>query len=496
MFGGQHKHVDPKVGLGLYGPYSLVGQNKPPLSSITVGIIGSAAMVGDAEQWLKKCANMILNDGSEPFQRPHFPGINSDHPFCCELKYGDTWREIIREQEIKSAISGVNFYERIKQIVHLYIQKIEILSERDPKPDAIICCIPQEVIDVCTVRITKSGEIKRRKISKSEKRAIKIIRTGQQYLFPEMNPSIDIEEEEPGHHNLRRGLKAEAMQYGIPTQIVWPRTLTEIKSDESSQQDAATRAWNFITALYHKAGGSPWRLAEIEPGTCFVGISFYRELSDKSPHLRTSMAQAFTAAGDGYVLRGNTFEWNESEHGKSPHLDAKMASTLMSDVLSLYQRQNRGCYPSRVVVHKTSRFWEEELTGFEEACQIIPRTDFVALGQRGIQFYRLGDYPPLRGTYVKLDDSDLILYTTGYIPYLKTYPGARVPRPLEIIEHHGDSPWNVILAEIMALTKMNWNTANFACSDPVTIAFSKRVGQILAELPPNLSLRPEYRFYM
>jgi hypothetical protein len=132
----------------------------------------------------------------------------------------------------------------------------------------------------------------------------------------------------------------------------------------------------------------------------------------------------------------------------------------------------------------------------EEATDLVPRKDFVALGFRGLQFYRTGDYPALRGTYIKFSETDLLLYTTGYIPYLRTYPGARVPQPLEILEHFGDSPWDVVLREVLALTKMNWNTADFACSDPVTIAFSRRVGQILAELPQESRIQPEYKFYM
>jgi len=71
-----------------------------------------------------------------------------------------------------------------------------------------------------------------------------------------------------------------------------------------------------------------------------------------------------------------------------------------------------------------------------------------------------------------------------------------VPRPLEILQHVGDSPWNVVLQEILALTKMNWNTADFACRDPITLAFSHRVGEILAETPTRAKIRQEYKFYM
>jgi len=315
-----------------------------------------------------------------------------------------------------------------------------------------------------------------------------------------MDPTLGIEEEEPGHQNLRRGLKAEAMQYGIPTQLVWPRTLqlreTSNGNSASQVQDVATRAWNFMTGLYHKAGGSPWRLADVEPNVCFVGISFYREVSENNPRLRTSMAQAFTSSGDGYVLRGNSFEWHQSSRQRSPHLHEKTAVALLRDVLDLYQRQNQGSLPSRVVVHKTSQYWDEELTGFEQACELVPRKDFVAFGSKGIQFYRPGKFPPLRGSWVKFSDTELLLYTVGYIPYLRTYPGPRVPRPLTIMEHIGDSPWDLVLREILAATKLNWNTADFACSMPITLAFSQKVGHILAELPAHLPMKHEYRYYM
>jgi hypothetical protein len=317
-------------------------------------------------------------------------------------------------------------------------------------------------------------------------------------FFSLIEPLISDDDESAPHQNLRRGLKSEAMQFGIPTQLVWPKTLRLAAPTAGGirVQDPSTRAWNFTTALYHKAGGSPWRLADIDPGVCFVGISFYREVLEANPAIRTSMAQAFTAAGDGYVLRGSSFEWNEQAEGRSPHLSRQMAAALLQDVIELYKRQNRGSLPSRLVLHKSSRFWEEELTGFAEASQSVPQHDFVAFGSHDIQFYRTGDYPALRGTYVRFSEEELLLYTSGYVPYLRTYPGARVPRPIEVVQHFGDSSWDVVLREILALTKMNWNTADFSCAEPITLAFSRRVGHVLAEVPPGQKVRPEYRFYM
>jgi hypothetical protein len=490
MFGGGHRHVDPKTGLALYGPYSLQGHIRGPLRSITVGIVGPSSMIANAEAWLNACKGMLTNDGTQPFLYPHFPGFNANLPIECDLLYGDAWRESIRDVDIRLAAGSVNFEDRVRDVIHLYARAIEVLSARDPKPDVILCCIPQEIVDTCVVR--------RGRPTPKPKRESRFRRVKEQLELFQEGGAGGMEGEEWGHQNLRRGLKAEAMQFSIPTQLVWPRTLRlSGQSEAGSQrtQDVATRAWNFTTALYHKAGGSPWRLAELEQGVCFVGVSFYKEISGDNPGMRTSMAQAFTAAGDGYVLRGNTFQWNESK-GPSPHLTKELSASLLRDVIDLYKRQNRGSLPSRIVVHKSSRFWDEELQGLEEASELVPRKDFVSLGYRGLQFYRTGDYPALRGTYVKFSETDLLLYTTGYVPFLRTYPGARVPQPLEVLEHHGDSAWDVVLKEILSLTKMNWNTADFACSDPITIAFSRRVGQILAEVPPQLKIQPEYRFYM
>jgi hypothetical protein len=491
-FGGGKQHIDPKTGLALYGPYTVTGQSRPPLTSIIVGVVGPAAMLSDARQWLSACSGMLTNDGSQPFLYPHFPGFNDTAPFQCQIIAGETWSEAIKGSDVESALRPKDFYDRVKAVADLYIRAISVLAARDPRPAVILCCIPQEVIDVCTVR--KHRPLPKRELSTWERKALQRLRDGQSFLFTEFDPSAL--EEEVTHQNLRRAIKAEAMQFGIPTQLVWPPTLSMIDhAGQARRQDIATRAWNFTTALYHKAGGSPWRLADIEPSTCFVGIGFYREIGKSSPRLRTCMAQAFTSAGDGYVLRGNSFEWDESR-GASPHLDARTASSLMRDILDLYQQQNRGSLPSRVVVHKTSRFWDEETTAFLDAASLVPRVDLVALGSRHVQFYRGGDYPAVRGTYVKFSEKEFLIYATGYVPFLRTYPGARVPQPLDVLEHRGDTPWLTILTELLALTKMNWNTADFACAMPITIAFARRVGQVLAEVPPSGVIRPEYRFYM
>lgn len=73
--------------------------------------------------------------------------------------------------------------------------------------------------------------------------------------------------------DFRRALKARLMKYKKPTQMIRESTVSR-ERDEREMQDLATRAWNMFTAMYYKVGGLPWGLTDIEPATCFIGISF------------------------------------------------------------------------------------------------------------------------------------------------------------------------------------------------------------------------------
>ena len=210
------------------------------------------------------------------------------------------------------------------------------------------------------------------------------------------------------------------------------------------------------------------------------------------------MAQTFSDQGEGIVLRSEPFNWDTSRQSKTPHLPKEVASDLMRRVISSYEGVHHQP-PSRIVVHKWQRYALEEREGFIEAITEatgVHSYDLVAFGSRGIRFFRAGQEPPLRGTLVTLAPQNVVLFTRGYVPYLGSYPGMRTPRPIEVVEHFGSSPMKKLCEEILALTKMDWNSATFAGKDPITTAFSKDVGEILAEIPPSVTPKTTYRFYM
>jgi hypothetical protein len=53
-----------------------------------------------------------------------------------------------------------------------------------------------------------------------------------------------------------------------------------------------------------------------------------------------------------------------------------------------------------------------------------------------------------------------------------------------------------LLSETLALTKLNWNSAHFAGSLPITLKFSRLVGEIMREIPADQDPLPQYKYYM
>jgi hypothetical protein len=262
-------------------------------------------------------------------------------------------------------------------------------------------------------------------------------------------------------------------------------------------QDEATRAWNFFCALYYKAGGIPWRMIrdQREYSATFMGVSFYENLDGSS--LQTSSAQLFDERGEGLILKGGRGLKDKTD--RQPYLSADDAFNLTRTALQSYKKEH-GNYPARLVFHKTSRFHPEEKEGFEKAVEAseIEIADFIWVPWRSpIRLLRNGIYPPLRGTALRVDDEQTILYTRGSVDFFRTYPGMYVPNPLLLRAQRRDSSdWSLLLKETLALTKMNWNGTQFDGGLPITLKAARQVGEILKYVPADVIPDPRYRFYM
>lgn len=79
------------------------------------------------------------------------------------------------------------------------------------------------------------------------------------------------------------------------------------------------------------------------------------------------------------------------------------------------------------------------------------------------------------------------LFASGYSPV--------VGRVLQI-GAFGETDITQRAREILALTKMNWNSSDGIGRHPVTVSFARKVGMLMAELSDNQTPNPSYRFYM
>ena len=454
-FAGDFSHKNPKVGVPLYGPKSL---NTPRhKKEIHVGFVGEAEAIGNVQRFIEDCSNGVdavdIANGSMPF-----PGLRRELGYRFEIVTSDEIIEKITNSDRESVLNNANLEIQFCKMLNLIDEKVSIVCEKDHPIDYIFVVLTEDIyakfrVVETTDPISGKGRVLR---------------------------------------NFRRAIKARLMKYQTPTQIIREST-TGHTTDLRNMEDLATRAWNIFTGMYFKVGGFPWGPIGLKPATCFVGISFFRPFGEEN-FMRASVAQAFNEHGDGLVLRGQKFRWDD-KLGKSPHMPTPLAEQLVKEVLARYEIECKQT-PRRVVIHKSSRYTLDERTGFTEALKKIAEVDLITVGVTGnFRLFREGEYPPLRGALMEAGDNHF-LYTTGYLPELKKYPHPHVPAPLHIVDHYGDTVKPQLLNEILILTKMNWNTANVDGTFPITLQFSRRVGDILRELPNNRTPKLKYSYYI
>jgi hypothetical protein len=357
--------------------------------------------------------------------------------------------------------------------------------------------MPFDIEAYCGISERTRGA-KRPKFTAAERERGRLLAQGQM-LLEQWGFGIELERdrgEEDIDLDFHNALKGKVMEHGIPVQLLRESSARGFlyygQPSVKVTQEPATFAWNLATALYYKANGKPWRLAKLRQDSCYVGISFFHNLLNPNRDVQTAMAQVFTHNGEGIVLRGTDVIVDPLR--REPHMSERQSRELLAEALRTYQ-ERAGRDPSRVVIHKTSLFSQDERQGFDTAIGRHAK-DFVTISKRNaFRFARVGQYPVLRGTMIYLDDDMCLLYTTGYTPRIRTYPGHRVPKPLLVI-HYGDSEMKEICGEIMGLTKLNWNTTAFATYLPITLEFSQKVGRVLSELREGRLLQNHYRFYM
>lgn len=499
MFGHGQKLDHPKDGLFLYGPYAA-----PTRREITIGVVGTPDGISLFRTWLKSVCKAVPVPAAGPRQknfRPHlsdFPGLaeaygiraDPDDLVVCDLDPA--------EVQLRTAIE--NHHEAVARTVELFLGPIEAHARDEERAvDVWVLAVPEIVFESCRplMGARRKAELQPGAFSRKQKgRANLPLLAG---VIDDAGESVfdDI----PDFH---RQVKARLLKVGQSCQLIRETTLAPGKflnragNPIRGTQDPATVAWNLATGLYYKSQASPpWKIANMREGVCYIGLVFKLLPNHRDNHACCA-AQMFLSEGDGVVFRGANGPW--MTENKEFHLSRDAAGRLIRTVLATY-RTKFGANPKELFIHGTTKFTDAEWQAFAEAAP--PETNIVAIRIRSthgeIKLFREGDYPCIRGTALILGESDAYLWTSGYVPRIDTYLGPETPNPIHItaLRSTGETPeLSRVLKDIMGLTKINYNAANFSDSLPVTIRFANKVGDVLVMGSAKDEERQPFKYYI
>lgn len=469
---------DPRVGLLNFAPYGLEEPIKIPL-----GIIGTKHSVLMAKNFLNRLKFHIpgvRNEKSNTISID-FPGNYSGGPLKYEFELSEENCILIDDELKKKILEQESRWKSIITLADIIEEKFQLIDTY-PKP-LILLPLDEEITSKCKDPRSKKTKLR---IGNRTYRYLKYLSTLEEAKRPKL---IDF------HHYI----KVLGFKNNITSQIILPDTL-QFSSEQN--YDPATVAWNFSSALYYKSTKNPWKVADINPDTIHVGISFYLDLGTEDNVIkRASMAQIYMKNAESQVIRGLEIPVQNEIESKKTNLTFDQSKYLIQKAIKIFKETHNGTKPTRLVVHKSSPFDQKEIDGIDTGAENIEIKNMIHIKQNS-NFRPLSDndQPLSRGTVFESSSNGKIIlnmFTTGYIPCYDTYMGSTVPEPLEIVIEDKKSIPRQIAEDIMKLTKLDWNSTDFCTRMPCTISVSRKVGKIMGELHDNNIEPPApYCFYM
>lgn len=475
-FGYRQTLEDPRNGLFLFGP---IIDNRTP-SQIRAGVIGTPRGVAMYRRWVEAANKFIPAASANSLHQFPFPGFEA--AFRSRWPISPITEIAVSPTEISNTIRLSDRYKAIYDTVSVFERPIRRrLRDDDVQVDVWFVIIPDEVWKLGRPLSRLSSD---QAIYSSPGLGPRVARKlfREPSLFQEDMDAAEVYRYELNFHHQ---LKARLIRTRAVVQVIRESSLNFEQDDDISRrrlQDPATLAWNLCTTAFFKAGGRPWKLAHVREGVCYVGLVFKINTVDPSSGNACCGAQLFLNSGDGLVFKGAIGPWYSRET-KEFHLPEDEAKKLMTRVIQSYMQEN-GKEPAELFIHGRTRFNDAEWAGFGSA---VPKsTNLVGVRivrSQEMKLFGPGVIPLLRGSMYRLTDRRALLWTSGYIPQLSTYPGREVPNPLLVEICRGESNLDVVLADVMGLTKVNFNACLFSDGLPVTLRFADAVGEILTAAP-------------
>jgi hypothetical protein len=316
-----------------------------------------------------------------------------------------------------------------------------------------------------------------------------------------------IVEAEESVYYLHDFLKRTLIAKDVPSQYVELDTLSKARQGSVLN--------NFAVASYAKVGGIPWQLkCPVITNSCVVGFSFHllkatspsqrqrtiigiAEIIDEfGTHLSMTVSKAEVA-----TEKIKRFRKQFRQEFNALYVPSDLMEQLIKDVLSKFSNRPDRTLPQRLIIHKTTAFHEEEMSGLQAALEEL-KADveyaLVHIKEETIhRVYREKDKEVIRGMLLTLRDDfpEAVLWTVGKVPFRywedgawKYYEksGAKIGTSDPIVVHLDKASkclgfdFRRAAFQVLGLTKMRWNTVELSLRLPASIYFAQRAGKFVA----------------
>ena len=282
-------------------------------------------------------------------------------------------------------------------------------------------------------------------------------------------------------------IKAFSASKGIATQLIREETLNDSLKCQIF--------WWLSLSFYVKSLRTPWIINNPNINTAYAGIGYSVSYIKGKPEIVIGCSHIYDSNGQGLKYRLSKIDDFYLDKQNNPFMSYKDAFQFGVSIRELfYQSLDR--LPERVVIHKRTKFTDEEINGIKSSLKKagIHKIDLIEISYEAdarfmaMNVYnselQIGKFPISRGTCIVTNKQTALLWTHGIVPSVKQpnhkfYLGGRsIPAPIKITKHHGDSNIDTIATEILGLTKMNWNSLDLYSKLPTTIDSSNKIARI------------------
>jgi hypothetical protein len=280
-------------------------------------------------------------------------------------------------------------------------------------------------------------------------------------------------------------IKSEALVRRVPLQLILNESL--------KKEPLEFTLTNMAIALYAKSGGIPWIPMDslMQKRGLFIGISFHIDTGNKNIYY--GVVELFDKFGKHIKCAIRTYSLPyQVKSIKGLYIPREDTERIFENIVKEYD-------PRELIIHKSAPFHREEKDAIESVCQ-RKGISYCLVHIERTNLYRIynfdKDLTPIRGTIIYDSINRAILNTTGHavidMKKVKKWSGIGTPKPLEIKTEINKTQYSIseIAKQILALTKLDWNTTEVSVKLPITLKYSNKAANLAPYLKNEINKGP------